>query len=77
MPYRPLAILLLTSATACGGGGSQDIKVGGAWPTAPVKCSAYAGDRAAYEACLERDRRADSGGTGGSGATQVAVPPAT
>jgi hypothetical protein len=40
------------------GGGTWQSKVGGAWPSMPVKCSAYAQDRAQYEACLARDREA-------------------
>jgi hypothetical protein len=52
----PLVGFALAGLAGCGS--SSDVKVGGAWPSHPVKCSAYTHDRAQYEACLERDREA-------------------
>lgn len=71
--HRPLFVLLLTAVVAACSNGANEFKVGGAWPSAPVKCSAYAEDRAAHAACLERDRQAERG----SGGTQLAIPPSS
>ena len=35
----------------CSSGSSSEIKVGGAWPSQPVKCSAYEHGSAEYQAC--------------------------
>jgi hypothetical protein len=52
-------LLALVALAGCGGN-SFESKVGGAWPSEPVKCSAYAQGGAEYAACLERDREASA-----------------
>ena len=69
MSANPTTIRLLTATllglalaglAGCSGGGTFESKVGGAWPTLPVKCSAYAQGSPEYAACLERDREASA-----------------
>ena len=48
--------------------GHLETKVGGAWPTLPVKCSAYLHNRVQYDACLARDREATAAPTGAASA---------
>ena len=51
---------LAAAGLAACGGGTFESKVGGAWPTLPVKCSAYEEGSPGYAACLERDREASA-----------------